>query len=213
MENGFAGRQGGQSGAGAGQNPHNQSSQNPSQHQGSLSSAGANSPSSGAAAGFESMMNSLSQFQARFPQATPRYVQDQVFVHIRRAVQSGHSHMTIRLHPRALGMVSAQLRFDADKRVRVQLSAEKPETLELLQRDAKELVRALTESGIDTEGLDFSLTKEGSLSESALPKLPPRAEGAPSKPPSAVDEAVPSVLGDDEIQIIDNEEDRLDIRV
>ena len=201
----------------SGQNSQNQASQNSvqnsSQNQGSLSSSNANSPSSSASAGFESMMNSLSQLQARFPQATPRYVQDQVFVHIRRAVQSGHSHMTIRLHPRALGMVAAQLKFDADKRVRVQLSAEKPETLELLQRDAKELVRSLAESGIDTEGLDFSLTKEGSLSESALVPAAVRGERAPSKPLDSAEEALPSALGDDEIQIINNEEERLDIRV
>ncbi|HEY5238411.1 MAG TPA: flagellar hook-length control protein FliK [Rhizomicrobium sp.] len=71
----------------------------------------------------------------------------------------GVKHFDIHLDPAELGRVQVRLSIDESGKAAAHLSAERPQTLELLQRDAPALTRALKDSGVDLSqnGLNFSL--------------------------------------------------------
>ncbi|MBY0361875.1 MAG: flagellar hook-length control protein FliK [Phreatobacter sp.] len=72
---------------------------------------------------------------------------------------SGATRFDIRLDPAELGRIDVQLTVDRDGAVKSRLVVEKQETLDLLQRDQRNLERALAQAGLQTsEGsLEFSL--------------------------------------------------------
>ncbi len=84
---------------------------------------------------------------------------DHVAVRIARAAQDGIDRIRIALHPEALGEVDVEMRLAQDGRVEAVVRAERPETLDLLQRDARHLVRTLQEAGLqaDAGSLSFQL--------------------------------------------------------
>ena len=90
---------------------------------------------------------------------SPNFVARQVGLQITRAIADGQNEFTIRLNPPELGRIEVRLEFAADGGVKAALSAEKPETLNLLQRDAAALERALNDAGVKTDSgsLNFSL--------------------------------------------------------
>lgn len=90
---------------------------------------------------------------------SPNFVARQVGLQITRAIADGQNEFTIRLNPPELGRIEVRLEFSADGGVKAALSAEKPETLNLLQRDAAALERALNDAGVKTDSgsLNFSL--------------------------------------------------------
>jgi flagellar hook-length control protein FliK len=73
--------------------------------------------------------------------------------------QEGSKHFDIRLDPPEFGRVDVRLSVDDSGRAQAHLTADKPQTLELLQRDSGTLQRALKDSGVDVgnSGLQFSL--------------------------------------------------------
>ncbi len=82
---------------------------------------------------------------------------------ITRQFNQGNRVFDIRLDPAELGKVDVRLELRADNRVHAVLTAERPETLQELQRNARELERALNEAGLELgeEGLDFQMQDEG----------------------------------------------------
>ena len=73
----------------------------------------------------------------------------------RSVVESGHSRSELIMEPAELG----RLRFDIvtqGDRVQINLSAERPETLDLLRRHAEELRQEFRASGLDTGSLNFN---------------------------------------------------------
>jgi flagellar hook-length control protein FliK len=80
-----------------------------------------------------------------------------VAVRIAHRAAAGDNHFEIRLDPPELGRIDVRLDVDRNGQVQTQLSAERPQTLELLQRDASSLERALKDAGLDSTGLSFSL--------------------------------------------------------
>ena len=88
---------------------------------------------------------------------------DQIAMQIRRAAAGGADRITLQLHPRDLGTVEVRLEFGDGASVRAAILVERPETLELLQRDARLLQRALNEAGLEADGgsLSFDLRGEG----------------------------------------------------
>jgi flagellar hook-length control protein FliK len=86
----------------------------------------------------------------------------QVAVQISRAVQNGASRISVQLNPPELGRVDVKLDIGFDGRVLAVVSAERPETLELLQRDARALERALQNAGLETDSgsLSFAMRQE-----------------------------------------------------
>jgi flagellar hook-length control protein FliK len=85
-------------------------------------------------------------------------VQEQVAVHVQRALREGSGRVSIQLSPAELGRIHVKLEIDDDKRVTAAVTVERPSTLELLQRDVKGLERALHDAGLTMEGGDLSFS-------------------------------------------------------
>jgi flagellar hook-length control protein FliK len=100
-------------------------------------------------------------------------VVEQVAVQISRAASGGQDKLTIDLRPAVLGRVSVSLELGHDHRVIAVISADRPDTLDLLQRDARLLERALQDAGLKTDSgsLSFSLNGDGT-------KEPPYGDAA-----------------------------------
>ena len=85
----------------------------------------------------------------------------QMAFEIARHVDHGSSQFQIRLDPADLGRVDVKLAVDSTGAISAHLSAERPETLDLLRRDAGALNQALTQAGLDGSktNLQFSLSQ------------------------------------------------------
>ena len=94
---------------------------------------------------------------------TAQPVAEQVAMQISRAADQNIDRMTVHLKPAELGKVTIELEVGPDHRLHAVISAERSETLDLLQRDAKSLDKALNEAGIKTDSgsLQFNLKGEG----------------------------------------------------
>ncbi len=103
-------------------------------------------------------------------------VPQQVAVTIRRAVVAGTDRMTLHLKPAELGRVDVSLEFGQDGRLKASIQVEKPQTLELLQRDGRALERALQDAGFKTDsgGLNFSLKGDGNFHREAFGDRSPK---------------------------------------
>jgi flagellar hook-length control protein FliK len=67
-------------------------------------------------------------------------------------VGSGNKQMTVRLHPADLGTIQVRIQRAASGTARIDISADKPETLQALQRDQDALHRTLDEANIPASG-------------------------------------------------------------
>jgi flagellar hook-length control protein FliK len=88
---------------------------------------------------------------------------NQIAIHVSRAVKDGIDKFDIDLKPDTLGRVTVRLEFTSDTRVQAVFAAERPETLELLKRDAGEIARSLNDAGVraDAGSLSFNLHGNG----------------------------------------------------
>lgn len=86
----------------------------------------------------------------------------QIGLQIARSLANGVERLTVHLHPAELGSVDIRLNFEDSGRLTAQIVAERPETLELLQRDSRLLERSLGDSGLKltNDGLSFSLKQD-----------------------------------------------------
>jgi flagellar hook-length control protein FliK len=86
----------------------------------------------------------------------------QVVVQVTKAVSEGHDRITIQLSPADLGRIDVRLDIGADGKIQAVFAADKPQTVEMLQRDARELERALQDAGLraDSGSLSFNLRGE-----------------------------------------------------
>jgi hypothetical protein len=84
----------------------------------------------------------------------------QVALQITRALDQGRTEIRIRLDPPELGEVDIQLEF-RDLRLTASVSAERSDTLDLLQRDSRALTRALREAGLELADSDLSFAHSG----------------------------------------------------
>jgi flagellar hook-length control protein FliK len=80
-------------------------------------------------------------------------------VTIAARANAGSTRFDIRLDPPELGRIDVQLTLDKEGRVKSKLVVEKQETLDLLQRDQRNLERTLSQAGLNTteNGIEFSL--------------------------------------------------------
>jgi flagellar hook-length control protein FliK len=76
---------------------------------------------------------------------------------------SGAKSFQIRLHPEDLGRIEVKLDIAKDGSVSAVLTADKPETLTMLQRDSRSLERAFEQAGLESgdAALQFSLSGDG----------------------------------------------------
>ena len=93
------------------------------------------------------------------PGALPSTAVGQVAVKLANSAADGGGKVTIRLNPEELGKVDVKLELGKDGTVHAKISAEKPETLDMLQRDARLLDKALQDAGLKTDqnSLEFDL--------------------------------------------------------
>lgn len=80
----------------------------------------------------------------------------QLAVAIERAVGGDLRQLTIQLSPEALGNIEIALEFDAERRLGVVILAERPETLELLRGEARQLERLLGQQGLASDKTDLA---------------------------------------------------------
>jgi chemotaxis protein MotD len=82
-----------------------------------------------------------------------------IAVEIVSRLRDGMRRFDIRLDPPELGRIDVRLEMDRNGNVSTKLTLDRPETLELMQRDARGLERALQQAGLKTDagGLEFSL--------------------------------------------------------
>jgi flagellar hook-length control protein FliK len=93
----------------------------------------------------------------------------EVAVTIAAQAQSGKSRFEIRLDPPELGRIDVQLNVDSRGTVTSRLIVERPETLNLLVRDAPQLQRALQDAGLNAAAdMQFSLADQGFTSRNGL---------------------------------------------
>ncbi len=74
-------------------------------------------------------------------------------------VQNGLSRFQIRLDPPEMGRIDVKMEVDRTGAINARLTVERADTLDLLQRDARALERALAQAGLDSSktNLEFSL--------------------------------------------------------
>jgi flagellar hook-length control protein FliK len=84
----------------------------------------------------------------------------------------GAKQFDIRLDPPELGRVDVKLSVDPTGKAQAHLTVEKPQTLEMLQKDSGSLQRSLKDSGVDlsNNGLQFSLKNQ--QQSASLPQTP-----------------------------------------
>ncbi len=86
----------------------------------------------------------------------------QIAMQIVRSLPEGVDRLSVHLQPAELGSVDIQLNFEGGGRLSALITAERPETLELLQRDSRLLERSLGDSGLklSSDGLSFALKQD-----------------------------------------------------
>ena len=102
---------------------------------------------------------------------------EQVVLQLRKAVANGVDRMTVQLKPATLGRVDVQMEVGHDGRVQAVISAERPETLHLLQRDARTLTTALTDAGLQADSGSLSFNLRGQTGDQAGGDGQPSSDG------------------------------------
>jgi hypothetical protein len=92
--------------------------------------------------------------------------------------------MTIRLDPPELGHVQIRIDRPVEAPAHVEITVEKPETLNLLLRDQPQLQRALDQAGVPPDGrsvtIHMAAAEPGSRSEATAAPLPGAASTGPT---------------------------------
>lgn len=132
----------------------------------SSTSRPADLPAQGTGSGFADSLRTASADRTAATQdrqTLPTPATEQVKVKLVKAALGGLDKIKIQLNPSELGKVEVRLEIGSDGAIRGTVIADKPETMELLQRDAKQLERALQDAGLKTGGdsLDFQMRGGG----------------------------------------------------
>ncbi|MBU2091519.1 MAG: flagellar hook-length control protein FliK [Alphaproteobacteria bacterium] len=96
------------------------------------------------------------------PPRPPMPLSNQVAIQLHNAAKDDVRRITIHLRPEQLGKVEVSMEVDQSGRLQAVISADKPETLDWLRRDAQHLERALQDAGMKTDqgSLSFNLRGE-----------------------------------------------------
>jgi flagellar hook-length control protein FliK len=144
------------------------------------------------------------------PRALLGGTNEQVAVQIRKAVSGGNDRISIRLHPAELGRLQVKLEVADDGHVRALITAERAETLDLMQRDLRGLERALQDAGLKTDSSSLSFTLQDQQGEQFLAAEEQRQD----RPEAAERDAVAETeLDQSQTHYWSAGEGRLDIRI
>lgn len=103
----------------------------------------------------------------------------QIAAHVAQAAIEGNDRISIRLSPAELGRIDVKLEVGPDGRVQAVFAADRAQTVDLLQRDARDLERALQDAGLraDSGSLSFNLRGDGrNGTQNGAAGQPPRDE-------------------------------------
>ena len=92
------------------------------------------------------------------PPPKPPVPIEQVAVQIKKAIGEGADRINIKLQPANLGKVEVKMEIGKDGILTANVIAEKPETLEMLQRDVRGLEKVLQEGGLKTDNQSFNFS-------------------------------------------------------
>lgn len=125
--------------------------------------------------------------------ALPQVTVDQVAMHLTKAVDDGIDHLTIHLKPAELGSIEVKLEMGDTGISKATITADRQDTLNLLQRDSHRLEQALDNAGLkaDPGSLSFNLRGDGGRYSPNFSQ----GNGSPYSPfaGKAADDATPSV--------------------
>jgi flagellar hook-length control protein FliK len=105
------------------------------------------------------MASNVAQATPGRPGTTPGTAVDQVAVKLSSSAKDGGGKISIRLNPEELGKVDVRLEIGRDGAVRATVSADRPETLDMMQRDARALEKALQDAGLKTDSNSLQFEK------------------------------------------------------
>jgi flagellar hook-length control protein FliK len=139
------------------------------QSAGQFSSTSAPLPGGTTAGATPTQSASFAEAMANARNASAANPAEQIAVQVRRAQAAGQEQINIKLHPAELGRIEVRLENGPEGTLRAVISAERSETLDLLQRDARGLERALQEAGVKTDSgsLNFNLRGQGQQQQTA----------------------------------------------
>jgi flagellar hook-length control protein FliK len=134
---------------------------------------------------------------------------EQLAVRISRAMNEGIDRFTIQMRPAELGQVSVRLELGHDHRVIAVIAAERSDTLELLQRDARALERALQQAGLNADSGSLSFESRGERG----PGNPFGEDDTPAREFALPEETGEALPGASDTMAWQLGADRLDIRI
>lgn len=107
---------------------------------------------------FDSRLRDLRGVQQRAAY-NPASIRDQITVQVQKAIDSGDTHIRVSLRPAELGRVEVRMEVNHDGRTAIHIVAENRDTLALLQRDSRALVKAFDDLGMELadSGMSFNL--------------------------------------------------------
>ncbi len=116
-----------------------------------------------ASGGVPTILSAASGGAAGRAAVVPAPATDQVILRMQKAVGEGVDRLTLRLKPASLGRVEVRMDISQDGHVQAVVTADRPETLAMLQRDARTLAQALQDAGLQADGdsLEFNLRGNG----------------------------------------------------
>jgi flagellar hook-length control protein FliK len=107
--------------------------------------------------GAQNVTQNFAQYNAQATaQTLPAQTTQMIALQIQRNAATRVDSFTLQLDPADLGRLDVELKFHRDGSIQAHLSADRPETLAMLQKDSAHLERILQQAGFDT--------KDGSLS-------------------------------------------------
>lgn len=106
--------------------------------------------------------------------AFKQQVLEQVNVHVAKGLESGKDKITINLRPAELGRIEVQMEVARDGRMVATITADNRDTLDLLQRDSRDLAKALQDAGMQTDSgnLQFNLREQAGQGRNGRDRSP-----------------------------------------
>ena len=95
------------------------------------------------------------------PIGLPQRPAAQAAIGIHRAVSEGRERISLKLYPAELGRIDVRIEIADDGVLRAVIAAEKPETLDLMQRDVRALERLLQNAGLKTDSGSLTFEQGG----------------------------------------------------
>lgn len=117
---------------------------------------------------------------ARSGAASAHAASEQVALQVAKSLIEGRTEIRVHLKPPELGQLDIRLEF-SELRLVATITAERPETLDLLQRDARVLCRAFREAGVELADSDLAFAQGGRDDRSAgeETRAPPLTDQVP----------------------------------